>query len=143
MAGGEATAVWTPTSPGNQVELAQFSASNSFVSGSGQQIISVLPALGKDPVAIGSAGQAAWAPDMTVSLSANSSLARSVTTGSGAPASLSESGPCIVSGTTLIAATCSSACTITATSPGTATAAANSTTVTIQVSPAHARKKSR
>ena len=143
MAGGEATAVWTPTSPGNQVVIAQFSASNSFVSGSGQQIISVLPAPGKDPVGIGPAGQAAWAPGSTVSLAANSSLALSVTTGSGAPASLSESGPCIVSGTTLIAATGAGTCTIPATSPGTATAAANSTTVTIQVSPAPARKKSR
>lgn len=136
----EATAAWTPTSSGNQIIIAQFTSSNSYLSGQAQQIISVLPTPAADPISLGQAGQAAWAPGSTVSLPANATVNLSVTSGSGAPVSISEAGPCMVSGASLITATGAGTCTLTASSPGTSAYSPNSATVTIQVSPAPAKK---
>ncbi len=131
--GGEATTSWVPTSPGNQILTSQFSSSNSFLSGSAQQIIAVLPAPTKDAVSIGPSGQAAWAAGSSVNLQANSSVSLNSTTASGAPTSVSETGPCLVNGATLIASTTAGTCSVTVTSPGTASFAPNSTTVTVNV----------
>ena len=133
LAGSKATASWTPTSSGNQLIVAKFSATNSFVSGSDTQAVDVLPAPGADPISLGVQGSAAWPAGGTVSAPANASLKLFTTTGSGAPASVSESGPCLVNGSTLVTSTAAGTCTLTVSSPGTAAFASNQETVTIQV----------
>ena len=143
LTGSQATATWTPTSPGNQLIVAQFSATNSFVSGSDTQAVNVLPAPGADPISLGVQGSAAWPAGGTVSVPANASLQLFTTTGSGAPASISESGPCLVNGNTLVTSTAAGTCTLTASSPGTTAFASNQATVTIQVQAPPKRKKRR
>lgn len=142
LKGGQATATWTPSAAGNQVVAANFSASNSFVSGSANQTISVLPAPAADPISIGVQGGAAWPANGTVTVGANTSLLLFTTTGSGAPASISESGPCLVNGSTLITATSAATCTLTVSSPGTTAFGSNQATITINVQ-APAKKKRR
>ena len=144
IANAQVTVPWTPTTSGNQVITASFSASNSNASGSGSQIISVNPALSADPISIGVQGSAAWPSGATVTASANAGLQLFTTTGSGAPASISESGPCLVNGNTLITATAAGTCTLTVSSPGTVSFAANQATITINVqAPAKKPKKKR
>lgn len=143
LTGSQATASWTPTSSGNQLIAAQFSATNSFVSGSDTQAVNVLPAPGADPISLGVQGSAAWPAGGTVSAPANASLQLFATTGSGAPASISESGPCLVNGNTLVTSTAASTCTLTVSSPGTTAFAASQATVTIQIQAPPKKKKRR
>lgn len=133
LSGSQATATWKPTSPGNQLIVADFSASNSFISGSNTQAVNVLPAPGADPISIGVQGSAAWPAGGTVSAPANASITLFTTTGSGAPASISETGPCLVNGGTLVTSTTAGTCTLTVSSPGTASFASSQATVTIDV----------
>ena len=138
----QASAPWTPASTGNQVITASFSASNSNESGTGTQIISVNPALASDPISFGVQGSAAWPSGATVSVPANASLQLFTTTGSGAPTNISESGPCLINGNTVVAATGAGTCTVTVTSPGTTTFAANQASVTLDIQ-APAKKKAK
>jgi len=142
LTGGQATTSWTPTTSGNQVITANFSATNSFVSGTGTQTINVSPAPSADPLSFGVQGSAAWPAGATVSAPANASIQLFTTTGSGAPTNISESGPCLINGSTLITATGVGTCTLTVTSPGTANFAANQATVTLDIQ-APAKKKSK
>ena len=142
LSGGRISTSWTPATAGNQIISAEFSASNSFISGTGTQAVNVLPAPGSDPLSIGVRGSAAWPANATVSAPANASLTLFTTTGSGAPASISESGPCLVDGATLITATKAATCTLTVSSPGTGAFGASTQTVTIDVQ-APKRKKRR
>ena len=143
LTGGQVTTTWTPQVAGNQVLSASFSATNSFISGIGSQIINVLPAPSADPISFGVVGSAAWPSGATVSAPANANIQLFTTTGSGAPTSISESGPCMVSGTTFISATSAGTCTLTVTSPGTAAFTANQVTVTVQVQAPPRKKKRR
>ena len=141
----QATASWTPATAGNQVITANFSATNSNASGTATQIISVDPALAADPISFGVQGSAAWQAGATVSVPANASLQLFTTTGSGAPTNLSDTGPCLINGNTVIAANGAGKCTITVTSPGTTTFAANQASVTlaVQAPPKKKAKKKR
>ena len=133
---------WTPTTPGNQIITVNFSSSNSNASGTGNQIVNVNPALGADPISIGVQGSAAWPSGATVPVSANANLQLFTTSGSGAPTSISESGPCLINGSTLVTAISAGTCTLTVTSPGTTAFAANQATVTLDVqAPAKKSKK--
>lgn len=141
VTGSAASTPWTPTTTGNQVVTAQFSASNTNASAQAQQYINVVAAPGKDPISVGPANQAAWANGSTVSLAANTSIPLSITTGSGAPTSIQESGPCLMNGATLITATGAGTCTISISSAGNSSFAPGSATVTIQVLAPPAKKR--
>jgi hypothetical protein len=142
LTGGQATASWTPSAAGNQLVIASFSATNSFVSGTASQAISVRQAVGLDPISIGVQGSAAWPNGATIPAPANARIQLFTTTGSGASASISESGPCLVNGATLITATGAGACTLTVSSPGTSAFSASQVTVTLDVqAPAKKKKK--
>lgn len=127
------TAPWTPTVSGNQVLTAEFSATNSNASGSMNQWINVNRALPADSVRVGPADQSAW-PTTPVPLRTNTQVALSTTTASGAPVTIDESGPCSVSGSTLITSLVPGTCTLTISSPGTPSFAPTSATYTFQVS---------
>ena len=143
LTGSQATVPWTPTASGNQVITANFSATNSFVSGSDFQAISVNPAPSADPVSLGVQGSAAWPAGGAVSVAANTSIPLFATTGSGAPANISEAGPCLINGTTIITSTSAGTCTVTVTSPGTANFAPNQATVTLNIQAPPAKPKKR
>ncbi len=129
----QATAPWTPTVSGNQTITSNYSASNSNASGTASQIVDVNPALGSDPVSVGLQGSAAWPDGAKVPANADSTLQLFTTTGSGAPTTISESGPCLVSGTTLITAAGAGTCMLTVASPGTPSFAASQVTVTLNI----------
>ena len=143
LSGGQDTVPWTPTASGNQVITASFSATNSFVSATATQAISVNPAPSADPVSVGVQGSAAWPAGGAVSVAANTSIPLSTTAGSGAPANLSEAGPCLINGATLITSTGAGTCTVTVTSPGTANFNPNQATVTLNVQAPPAKPKKR
>ena len=144
----QATAPWTPTVSGNQIITSNYSASNSNASGTASQIVDVNPALGPDPISVGPQGSAAWPDGAKVSAKADSTLQLFTTTGSGAPTTISESGPCLVNGTTLVTAAGAGTCTLTVASPGTPSFAASQVTVTLNIQapakkPKKPKKKSR
>lgn len=134
------TTPWTPTLSGNQILTANFSASNSNASGSANQWINVNRALSADSVRVGPAGQSAW-PTTSVPLRTNTQVAMSATTASGAPVTIDESGPCLVSGSALITSTAPGTCTLTVSSPGTPSFAPASATYTFQVSAPPKKKR--
>lgn len=130
---GIVTVNWTPTTPGIQTLIVQFSASNSNASAQYSQAINVLPSPQPDPMSVVPSGGSPLIVGAPITLSANQSVALAIATGSGAPVSISESGPCLVNGTTIIAATGAATCTITVASPGGGGYAPNSASFTINV----------
>lgn len=136
-----ATAPWTPTVSGNQVLTANFSASNSNASGTANQWIAVANALPRDTVRLAPAGQNPW-PGAPIPVRTNTQIAMAAATASGAPVSIEENGPCLVSGMTLITATAPGTCTLVVSSPGTTSFAPASATYSFQIT-APAKKKRR
>lgn len=118
LVNGAATVPWTPTTAGNQIVTVQFSATNSNTSGQISQIIAPLPQPPADPMSVAPVGGTPWSVTTPIAMTVGQQLTFNVTTGSGAGVSISESGPCLVSGTTLISSLAPGQCTLTVTSPG-------------------------
>lgn len=133
ISNGIATVNWTPTVPGIQTLIVQFSASNSNASAQYSQAINVLPAPQPDPMSVVPAGGAPLVVGSPITLAINQSVSLATATGSGAPVSISESGPCLVNGTTIVAATAAATCTITVASPGGGGFAPNTAAFTVNV----------
>lgn len=138
--GGTAQASWTPTTLGNQIISASFSATNSYVSAVAQQIVTVLPAYVRDPISVAPSGQGQWPLTATIPLRANARVAVAASAQSGSPLSMSTSGNCVMIATTLIATATPGTCVLTVTSPGASDWSANTATYTFEVS-APAKKK--
>lgn len=141
IASAQATAPWTPTVSGNQILTASFSASNSNASASGNQFVYVNPALGADPISVGVQGSAAWPAEASVQAPANATIELFTTTGSGAPVSISESGPCLINGASLVTSIGAGTCSVTVTSPGNTAFASNQVTVTLKIAAPKKKKR--
>jgi hypothetical protein len=140
LVGSVATASWTPLISGNQILTTNFSASNSVASGSSEQAVYVDAPLPADSLTMGPAGQGSWPTTADIPLRTNARVAVATTSLSGSPVSFSESGPCMLSGGTLIASPSSGSCTVTIRSTGNAAYAPVSATYTFDVT-APAKKK--
>jgi hypothetical protein len=138
--GGSVSAPWTPAALGNQVISAAFSATSGSSSATAQQIISVQPALLRDPISVAPAGGSPWPTGSSIPIATNSRVVIASATQSGSSVSTSSAGACIVSGNTLIATSSAGSCTVTVASPGSSAWASNSATFTFQVS-APSRKR--
>lgn len=132
-ANGSSQASWTPAALGNQILAANFSASNSNASAVAQQIVSVRPALTKDPISAGPSGQGAWPAGGTITMAPKARVAIAATAQSGSPLSISSAGGCVVIASTLIAPSTPGTCTLTITSPGSSAFAANTATYSVTV----------
>jgi len=132
LANSVAMAPWTPTISGNQILTASFSATNSNASGTASQPINVNLALPTDGITAGPAGQGPW-PGTPIPVRVNQRIAIAVATQSGAPITFEESGPCLISGETLITSRDPGTCTLTLVSPGTTEFASASRTLTFEI----------
>lgn len=109
---------WTPTAGGVAMISVQFSGQNN-VSGSSFQQVNILPAPPSDGISVSPQGGAPWSVGAPVVVNAGSNTVLNASSTSGATVVLSETGPCVLNGSTMTALAAGQ-CTLTATSPGSA-----------------------
>lgn len=131
-ASGGAAAVWTPTASGVHTISTQFSSSSGTFSGTSSQVVNIQAAQPQDVVTVSPQGGTPWNPGLPISLAAGSNTVLTASAQSGATVVLSESGPCVINGSTLTALSAGQ-CTVTATSPGSASVTPDTNTYTITV----------
>jgi len=140
-ANGGAATVWTPTTAGVQTISTEFSSSNGAFSGVSNQSVNIQPAKAQDSIAVTPQGGAPWNPGAPISVTAGSNTVLTATASSGATVVLSETGPCVINGNTMVALGAGQ-CVLTATSPGSAALTPDTETYTITVTkpPRRARR---
>ncbi len=115
---GQSSLLWTPNVVG-QVTLGASYTTNAGGSGSTSEKVTIVAGpVSKDVITLTQPGYGTWAPNGTYSLGNGSNFAFQATTLSGAAVTLSENGPCQVSGLTLVVDTGSGQCQLTASSNG-------------------------
>ena len=133
LVNSQATTGWTPTALGNQFITADFSASNANTSGSSTQVIAVQPIGAPDPMSVSGAGLGVLRVNSPVTTTVGRRIAISTSSGSGAAVNLSESGPCMLVGATLVTPGAPGACVLTASSPGGGSFSTNAASFVINV----------
>ena len=117
-ANGQASFLWTPNVAG-QITLGASYTTNQGGSGSTSEQVTVNPGpVQKDVITLVQPGWGPWNPNGTYTLGNGSSFAFQATTLSGSGVTLTETGPCQVSGLTIVIPTGSGQCNLVATSPG-------------------------
>lgn len=118
LVNGVATTQWTPTAPG-QVTLGASYTTPQGGSGSTTDVVTVQagPAQ-QDAITLVQPGWGPWAPNGTYTLGNGSNFTFQASSLSGAPVTLSETGPCGVSGLTINVPVGSGTCNLQATSTG-------------------------
>jgi hypothetical protein len=133
LSGSQSSMVWTPTALGNQSITADFSASNANTSGSSTQAIVVQPLGAPDPMSVSGNGLGVLRVNVPVTAGTSQRIAISTSSGSGAAVNLSEGGPCLLVGGTLVTPSSPGTCILTASSPGGAQFSANTASFVINV----------
>jgi hypothetical protein len=128
-----ASTSWTPGTLGNQFIIADFSATNTTVSGSSSQAISVQPAGAPDGMSVQAAGLGVLHVNTPESVKGGQRIAITAASGSGATVNLSEGGPCLLQGATLVTPKAGGTCVLTASSPGAGAFSANTAAFVITV----------
>lgn len=117
-ANGQASFLWTPNVVG-QITLGASYTTNQGGSGSTSEKVTVNPGpVQKDVITLVQPGWGPWNPNGTYTLGNGSNFTFQASTLSGSGVSLSETGPCQVSGLTISIPTGSGQCNLVATSPG-------------------------
>lgn len=117
-ANGQASFLWTPNVVG-QITLGASYTTNAGGSGSTSEKVTVNAGpVQKDVITLVQPGWGPWNPNGTYTLGNGSNFAFQASTLSGAGVTLSETGPCQVSGLTITIPTGSGQCNLVATSPG-------------------------
>ena len=115
---GVSTFVWTPTVPGQTVIGANYTT-NSGATGSTSDPITISNSAAQtDVITLTQPGFGTWAPNGTYTVSNGTTINFTASTLSGAAVTLSETGPCQVSGLTLVVDASNATCNVTASSPG-------------------------
>ena len=114
---GSASMTWTPPAAGT-ITLGASYTTNQGGSGSTSEQITIQPASQTDAISLVQPGWGPWAPGGTYTLGNGSTFTFQASTLSGAPVTLSETGPCQVSGLTITVPVGSGACNLKASSPG-------------------------
>ena len=137
---GVARFVWTPNATGIQTIVTTYTGNTAGFSGSASQVVNVQPAISADSITVAPVGGAPWNPGLPITLQAGSSTPLSATAASGATVLLSETGPCVIAGSTLTVLG-SGQCVVTAVSPGTGAVAGTTATFTITVTSPPKKKR--
>ncbi len=118
LVNGVATYQWTPTISG-QVQIGANYMTNQGGSGSTSQVITINsgPAV-SDVITLIQPGVGQWSPNATYTLGQGTSFTFQAGTLSGAPVTLSDTGPCTTSGLTLTVGVASGQCIVIAKSAG-------------------------
>lgn len=115
---GRASAAWTPAVAGSFTIGANW-VGNNGVTGGSQETVSVSAGTGQlDSIVLTPAGQGAWAANGNYQVANGVTLNFSAATSSGATVTISDRGPCNISGLSLTADQGNGACILTASSPG-------------------------
>jgi hypothetical protein len=115
---GQSTFQWTPTVTG-QVTLGASYTTNQGGSGSTTDVVNIVAGPAQsDKITLVQPGWGPWMPNNSYTLGNGSSFAFQASTLSGAPVTLSETGPCQVSGLTITVPVGSGVCNLQASSPG-------------------------
>lgn len=115
---GQAQATWTPPAPGNYT-LAVRWVGNGGVTGTAQDNLAVGAAPAQsDVISLAPQGQGAWSPVGLYTLANGTTVTFVTSTASGSPVTLAESGPCNLSGATLVVDAGTGQCRLTASSRG-------------------------
>ena len=121
---GSASTQWTPSTVGVVSMGVSYSANSAGPggarSGTSTQSINVLPARAEDSITTQASGLGIWSEQSPEVLVAGGNTNLSGSSSSGSPVVFSESGPCVIAGTTLTALSAGQ-CTVTATTAGNAT----------------------
>lgn len=132
---GRASAPWTPASAGNFTISANW-VGNNGVTGGSQENVTVSAGTGQvDSIVLTPAGQASWAPNGTYQVANGTTVTFSGATSSGAAVTISDKGPCNISGMSLTADQGNGGCILTASSPGGNGFAPNSVSYNISLVP--------
>jgi hypothetical protein len=132
---GQASFAWTPPAAGTYTINANW-VGNNGVTGGSQEQVTVGQGTGlADSIVLTPAGQASWAPGGTYQVANGVTLNFSGASSSGAPVSISDKGPCNVSGMSLTADQGNGGCILTASTPGGNGFGPGSATYTIQLIP--------
>ena len=114
---GQASTTWTPTAAGT-VTLGASYTTNQGGTGSTSEQISIQPPNQTDSITLVQPGWGPWVANGSYTLGNGSSFAFQASTLSGAAVTLSETGPCQVSGLTITVPVGSGVCNLRASSPG-------------------------
>lgn len=132
---GQAQARWVPPAAGQYTIQANWSGNNGLTASS-QETATVGSAPAQpDVITLGPVGQGAWSPSGVYTMANGTSTTFQATSASGSPVTLSEPGPCTLSGMTLTATQGSGQCRLTATSIGGRGYAKNAVVYTVNLAP--------
>jgi hypothetical protein len=135
QANGQVSATWTPAAPGSYTIAVSWTG-NSGATGSSQEVVTVGAAPAQaDSIVLQQLGGPTWVPNTTTPVENGLTLTFSATTASGAAVTLTETGPCNLSGTTLVTDQGNGQCILTASSSGGNGLGAVSQNYTIQLVP--------
>lgn len=118
LVNGVATFQWTPTTAG-QITLGANYTTNQGGSGSTSEVVTVIAGPAQfDSITLVQPGFGPWAPNGTYTLGNGSNFTFQASSLSGSPVTLSETGPCAISGLTISVPTGSGACNLKASTNG-------------------------
>ena len=117
LVNGQATFSWTPTAAG-KVTLGASYTTNNGGSGSTTDVVTVNAPTATDVITLVQPGWGNWSNGGSYNMGNGSNFTFAASTLSGAPVTLSENGPCQISGLTLSVNSGSGNCTMKAVSPG-------------------------
>ncbi len=117
ISNGSASFTWTPN-VGGKITLGASYTTNSGGSGSTSEVVTVSAPTATDVITLVQPGWGAWANGGSYNMGNGSNFVFQASTLSGAPVSLTETGPCQVSGLTLSVNSGSGACNMKASTPG-------------------------
>ncbi|MDI1289245.1 MAG: hypothetical protein PSX37_04745 [bacterium] len=129
----QATANWTPLLVGNQFITANFTATNVNTSGSSTQVIAVEPPGAPDPMSVTGPGLGVLRVNVPVVAGTSQRIPIRTASGSGAAVNLSEGGPCLLAGGTLLTPRTTGTCVLIASSPGGSQFSANTASFVITI----------
>lgn len=118
MTNGVASFTWTPPAAGTITLGANFMTNQGGSGSTSQQVTVVNGPASQDVITLTQPGWGAWAPNGTYTLGNGTTFTFQASTLSGAPVTLSDTGPCNLSGNTLTVDVGSGQCNLIATSPG-------------------------
>ncbi len=117
ISNGSASFTWTPNI-GGKITLGASYTTNTGGSGSTSEVVTVSAPTATDVITLVQPGWGAWANGGSYNMGNGANFAFQANTLSGAPVSLTETGPCQVSGLTLSVNSGSGACNMKASTPG-------------------------
>ena len=118
LVNGVATFTWTPNTVGTVTLGANYTTNQGGTGSTTNQVTIVAGPASNDVITLVQPGWGAWSPNGTYTLGNGSNFAFQASTLSGAPVTLSETGPCAVNGLTITVPTGSGQCNLVASSPG-------------------------